>query len=235
MKETDLYQPLRTYLEHQGYRVHSEVRNCDIVAIKDEEVVIIEMKTSFSVSLLIQAADRKEITDSVYVAIPVRIGRNRPANFRGMKLLLRRLEVGLILVNFMKTKTKVEIAFHPQDAATVKKHRKKRAIIHEIDGRYAEFNTAGSPVTQERVSAYKQSSIRIAYYLDMMGTASPKELRQRGVNGKTQRILSNNIYGWFNRVQRGTYTLNDYGRKALSRYSNVVNVFRECEDESWKM
>jgi hypothetical protein len=63
IKETDLYFPLKYYLEKQGYTVNSEVHNCDIVARKNDELVIIELKKHFSVSLLAQVLIRKQITD----------------------------------------------------------------------------------------------------------------------------------------------------------------------------
>ncbi|MDZ7794620.1 MAG: hypothetical protein U5P10_13290 [Spirochaetia bacterium] len=71
IKESDLFQPLKAYLEGQGYSVHAEVRNCDIVAQKGDELILVELKSSISLNLLIQAAERKEISDSVYIAVPV--------------------------------------------------------------------------------------------------------------------------------------------------------------------
>ena len=71
MLETDLYKPVYDYLVRQGYTVHSEVKNCDITAIKGEELIVVELKTSFNLKLLAQGAKRQRIADSVYVAIPV--------------------------------------------------------------------------------------------------------------------------------------------------------------------
>ena len=34
MKETDLYLPLKKFLEKQDYEVKAEVENCDVVAVK---------------------------------------------------------------------------------------------------------------------------------------------------------------------------------------------------------
>ena len=84
IKETDLFPPVRDYLEKNGYTVRSEVRNCDIVAVKDSDVIVVELKTGMNVSLLIQATDRQRITDSVYVAIPDPPGR-KGAHWRGIK------------------------------------------------------------------------------------------------------------------------------------------------------
>jgi len=70
MKESDLFKPIKKYLETSGYKVRAEVKNCDITATKDDELIIIELKLSVNIQLLIQATDRQRITDSVYVAIP---------------------------------------------------------------------------------------------------------------------------------------------------------------------
>ena len=37
MKETDLYPPIKAYLEANDYLVRAEVNDCDIVAVKDED------------------------------------------------------------------------------------------------------------------------------------------------------------------------------------------------------
>ena len=52
IRETDLYEPVKRYLEHQGYTVNAEVAGCDVTARKDDELVLIELKTSFSTALL---------------------------------------------------------------------------------------------------------------------------------------------------------------------------------------
>ena len=44
MKETDLYPPVKRFLEAQGYEVKAEVRGCDVTAVRgDEAPVIVEL------------------------------------------------------------------------------------------------------------------------------------------------------------------------------------------------
>ncbi|MGD0113094.1 MAG: hypothetical protein ABSD48_14630, partial [Armatimonadota bacterium] len=87
LSETDLYRPVRDYLLAQGYIVRAEVNHCDITAVKGDELVVIELKKAFGTALLIQAAQRQRITDSVYVALP----KQRPSRtWRGAQHLLRR-------------------------------------------------------------------------------------------------------------------------------------------------
>ena len=228
MKEEDLYRPLRIYLEKQGYDVRAEVQECDLVAVKGEEVLIVELKTRVTTTLLIQAARRKDICDSVYLAVPIPVGKKGLSNHRGLVHLLRRLEVGLILVRFLKTKTKVEVVLHPSIYEKRMRRKKHRAILREIDGRYGEFHNGGIPTGKERMTAYKQEAVKISFLLREKGPLSPRELKLHGTRAdKTQSILSKNVYGWFDKVSRGIYSLNQAGAEALNRYEKEYPHIRE--------
>ncbi len=208
MKETELDKPIRQWLEKQGYSVSCEVKNCDIVARKGDDLLIIELKTRFSLDLVYQAVNRKNLSDSVYVAVPVKPGKKTIPKYRDVKKLLSRLEVGLILVRFLKSKTRVEVVSHPVEYSPRKAKKRTLSIIREIDGRYSEFNKAGSAVADRRISAYKQQALVAAYLLKDKESLSPSQIRKSGGGSKTQQILSGNVYGWFDRIGRGLYRLN---------------------------
>lgn len=222
IKESDMFPLLKTYLEGQGYSVHAEVKNCDIAARKGDDLVLVEMKTSLSLALISQAVERKEITDAVYIAVPVPPGKQLPPNFRRIKSVLRRLEIGCILLDFMKTKERVRIELHPLPYAPRRRHNRRRAILREIDGRYAEFNRGGEPSGTEKITAYKQEALRIARLLSHHGACSPKKIRSLGGSEKTQTILSRNVYGWFDKIDRGLYCLDSSGEEALTLYSEIL-------------
>lgn len=231
MKETDLDEPVRKWLEGQGYEVSCEVKNCDIVARKGDELLIVELKTRFSLDLVYQAVNRKALSDSVYVAVPVAAGKKTIPRYKEVRKLLSRLETGLILVRFMKSKTKVEVALHPVPFAPRKAHRRRASIIREIDGRYSEFNKAGSASGDRKVSAYRQQALYIASVLKEQGPLSPSALVKNGSGSKTQQILSGNVYGWFDRISRGVYDLNDAGREALEHQSEIVSRLMESKSQ----
>ncbi len=214
--------PVRIWLENQGYSVSCEVKNCDIVARKDDELIIVELKTRFSLDLVYQAVNRKNLTDSVYVAVPVLQGKKSLNRIKDVKKLLGRLEVGLILVRFLKTKTRIEMVSHPAPYKPRRALRRRESIIREIDGRYSEFNKGGSAVKDARVSAYKQQALLAAYLLKTQGSLSPAAIKKAGGGLKTQQILSVNVYGWFDRVSRGIYTLNQAGETALDMNGEIV-------------
>ena len=57
--ETSLYQPVKTFLEAAGYEVKGEVGGCDLVGLAPADpsvVVICELKLSFNLELILQAA-----------------------------------------------------------------------------------------------------------------------------------------------------------------------------------
>ncbi len=229
INESDLFEPVKDYLAAQGYNVKAEVRNCDITAVKDDELVIVELKKSLNISLLIQAANRQKFADTVYVAVAAKPDGPRPRNFKGACHLLKRLELGLILVTFLKTRTKVEILFHPSEFKKRKNPKIRRNIIREISGRTGNFNTGGT-TGKQIITAYRESAIHIACCLMAYDELSPAKLRQFGTSKKTQNILCDNHYGWFERVKRGVYRLHPQGKKALAQYSDLVDHYKTMVD-----
>lgn len=214
-KETDLYQPIRDYLIQHGYTVRSEVINCDITAVKGGDLIVIELKRNANIQLLIQATERQRITDSVYVAIPT--PKTKGSHWRGIQRILRMLEVGLMVVSFDRRQPNVEVMFDPLPYAREKQKRKRRAVLKEIGKRSGEYNIGGS-TRQKIITAYRENAIHIACCLDRFGPMSPKHLRALGTGEKTQNILSNNFYGWFERVERGVYKVAACGKAEVSEY-----------------
>lgn len=223
--ETDLYKPIYEYLTLQGYTVHSEVKGCDITAVKGEELVIIEMKTSFNATLLIQAVKRQKAADSVYIAIPKPKRAGFSKGWKDMCYLIKRLELGLIVVNFKNNYEEIEVMFHPEPSDWRKNKRMRSSIIREMSGRYKDYNIGGS-TRRKIMTAYRESSVHIACCLELYGKLSPSQLKKLGTSEKTQSILNKNFYGWFNKVNRGIYELHEEGKKALENYSELAEHYR---------
>jgi len=96
--ETDLYAPVRDCFVGDGYEVRGEVLDCDLVALRDDDLVVVELKRGLTIDLLLQAAKRQSITKSVYVAIPAPARMDRRSKWSDIKRLIRQLEMGLIVV-----------------------------------------------------------------------------------------------------------------------------------------
>lgn len=224
--ESDLYEPIYKYLTDNGYDVHSEVKDCDITAIKGDELIIIELKRSFNATLLMQAVKRQRAADSVYVAIPKPKGGRFSTNWNEMCHLLKRLELGLMVVSFKGKKGELEILFHPDVFERKKNNRLRRSIIKEASGRYGDFNVGGS-TGKKIMTVYRENSIHIACCLERFGELSPSKLKKLGTCEKTQSILTKNFYGWFEKNGRGIYKLTKEGFEALLKYKDLSDHYRE--------
>jgi hypothetical protein len=222
--ETDLYKPIHDYLVANGYTVRSEVENCDITARRGEELIIIEMKCRFETRLLVQAARRQRITESVYIALPRPKGGTRTSRWRGIVHLLHRLELGLIFVSPRRRRMPVDVVFHPLPYTPRKKKAARRAVLREIENRSGDFNTGGC-VRRKIVTAYRENAIHIACALAKFGPIEPRRLRALGTGEKTTSILYDNHYRWFERIDRGVYALKARGISALKRYPELAQHY----------
>ncbi len=220
-RETDLHAPIHAYLEGQGYTVQAEVSDCDLVARKGDDLIVVEFKRRLSISLLVQATDRQRITESVYVALPGPLDLSRGSRWNGIRRLLRSLELGLITVTFGGRRPRVDVIFHPLPRERRKLSRRRRAVLREIDGRSESYNQGGS-TRRKLMTAYREAAIRIATILDRQGPLTPRRLRALGTGRKTLPILADNHYGWFERVDRGVYALTPGGRVALGEYAELA-------------
>lgn len=228
--EVDLYKPIQTYFIKEGFQVYGEVMDCDVVAVKDDELVIIELKLALNVDLLIQATKRQRLTDIVYIAIPKPKYSLRSKRWTDICHLVRSLELGLIIVSFSGESKKIDIILDPTSLDRSKSmrqgKRRRKALLTEIDGRSGDFNIGGSNKTKI-MTAYKENCLQIAIYLEQVGPLSPKALAEMGTGVKTSPILTKNFYGWFERIKRGTYLISDKGKQGLKEYPELVSFYLE--------
>ena len=98
MSESDLYLPVKRFLESQGYKVKGEVGDCDVAAVRgDEELVVVDLKLSLSLELVLQAVDRLALTSKVYIGVPLGNHNLRRRRRQTVKLL-RMLGLGLLVI-----------------------------------------------------------------------------------------------------------------------------------------
>ncbi|MCG8454011.1 MAG: DUF2161 family putative PD-(D/E)XK-type phosphodiesterase [Spirochaetales bacterium] len=226
-KETELYPPLRNHLMNHGYEVRGEVGKCDIGAVKGSELIVVEMKLRPSLGLLSQAVERQDYADAVYVALPGKPGRS--ATTKGFLRLIRRLGLGLLVVEFGPRTLRVEPIIHPCFATQFPQRREKRKeiMIREIHGRLLDLTPGGIPGGSLKVSAYRQRAMRLVVWLSLMGKATPAELKRLGAPEDAGTILSRNLYGWFERPQRGVYILHEAGEMALRDMGELSAIFQK--------
>lgn len=227
--EVDLYEPVQRYFKRLGYKVHGEVHHCDVAAVKEEHLIIVELKLSLNIDLLIQATKRQRLTDMVYIAIPKPKFSLRSKKWKDICYLMRRLELGLMIVSFQKSGAYAEVKKDPSPFdrnKSMQLSRKKRdSIMKEIEGRHGDYNVGGSNQTKI-MTAYKENCIHIACCLERFGPLSPKSLREVGTGDKTFSILHKNYYGWFERIKRGTYIINEKGKTEMTLYPEIVEHYK---------
>jgi hypothetical protein len=203
--ETDLYAPVKTLLETQGYIVKGEVVGCDVVGIRgDEPPVVVELKRAFGLGLVLQGIDRLAMTDTVYLAIGAR--PQRPA---GVRKLLRRLGLGLIQV----TDDRATVVLDPVPYRPRKVKARTTRLVAEHRRRLG-VPTVGGSVRRPIMTAYRQEALRCAARLEA-GPTTVRGIRAGGDVPNVGRILQSNYYGWFERVERGVYQLTARGQGAL--------------------
>ena len=223
--ESDLAAPVTAFLAVQGWTVRSEVKDCDVAAVRGSDLLVVELKKALTLALLVQAVRRQRLTDTVYLAVPRpgSVWQWRRAN-RGVLHLLRRLELGLLFVSLAADHDPVEVVLQPRPLARRRKAAARRAVLEEVGQRSADYNTAGS-TRRKLLTAYREQAIRIACYLAKSGGLSPKDLRAMGTGTKTQAILYDNVYGWFERVGTGTYRLAAHGARDIGAYPELRGRF----------
>jgi hypothetical protein len=212
-KETDLYDPCKTLLESLGYQVKAEVGAIDIMAIKDDYMVIVELKLKISLKLIYQAIDRQKLADKVYIALPKTVINQTKSNVKHFLNLLKRLEIGLIVVSNNQAEVLVEtFGFDLKRSITASK-KKKEKLMKEFTLRKSDMNVGGTK--SKKMTHYKEKVIEIAKYLREFGQKSPKEIVLYTGIKDTPNILRKNYYMWFINVERGIYQLSEIGKKAL--------------------
>lgn len=235
--ETELYAPVKRYMEALGYEVRGEVNHCDLVALRGEEPpVIVELKKTFNLPLLVQGIDRLSQADRVYVAVEMPETGRAPHGLKWSDLsrLCRCLGLGLMTVRFYKTrKPAVNVVCDPEPYAPRKSKIKSSRLVYEFRERSGDYNVGGS--TQRKlVTAYREKALAVAIMLKRHGSLSPKQLRDLTGNQKAAEQLQKNYYRWFERTARGIYRLTPLGERELEQYSHVWRekfpIGEECPD-----
>lgn len=205
---------MKRFLEAAGYAVKGEVGGCDLVGLLEGEpplVVICELKQVFNLELVLQAVDRQAQSDEVWIAARTSAtgkGRERDRRFRD---LCRRLGLGMLGVS---ATDHVEIIVSPL-APLPKKNTRKRVRLVEEHRRRKGDPAIGGSTRQPIMTAYRQQALACADALKH-GPLRPRDLK--ATTPIAAKILLHNVYGWFDRIDRGLYGLTDAGQDALKRW-----------------
>jgi hypothetical protein len=216
MLETDLYQPVKSFFESQGYTVKAEINDIDILAIKEDITIAIELKVKISLKLIYQVIERQKLVDNVFLAIPKDSYKSHQNSIKHFQLLLKRLNLGLILID----EKRVEVVFEPNHydlnkSKSLNKRRKEK-LLNTFNNLNSDPNKGGSK--GKRMTVYKQNAIKIASLLAVKPGLSPKEIINETGVLNTQSILQKNFYGWFQKSSYASYLLTEKGMAEYKKY-----------------
>jgi hypothetical protein len=217
--ETSLYLPVKGFLEKAGYVVKGEVGGCDLVGLNDGDppvVVICELKLTFNLELILQAVDRAAVSDEVWIAARISAkGRGREADKR-YRDLCRRLGIGMLGISDTGDVSIIVGSVSPMPRTNSKRRSRLVSEHRRRRGDPALGGSTRAPV----MTAYRQQALGCAAAL----AAGPSRVREiRAGVPEAGKILLSNVYGWFERLDRGIYGLTDAGREALQRWPQPIN------------
>ncbi len=218
-RERDLYPPVKRLLEAQGYVVKGEVGAADVVAVKEgADPVIVELKRAVTLGLFHQAVARLSVTDAVYIAVARPTGPRAKRALKDNLALCRRLGLGFMTVR--DRDGLVEVLCDP-GAALPRRNTRARAQLLRAFARLRGDPNDGGATRHGLVTGYRQDALACAAYLAETGAEKGALVaRATGVPEAT-RIMRDNHYGWFDRVEKGVYALNAAGRKGLADWGGA--------------
>ena len=221
-RETDLYPPIKAYLEDQGYVVKAEVGAADVMAVRGAEPpLIIELKLGFSLALFHQCLERLKVSDDIYLAVARQPGKRFAKAIKANTALARRLGLGLITVRL--SDGLVEVHCDPGPYAPRKSAKRQAMLLREFARRQGDPNDGGQ-TRAGLVTAYRQDTLKLAVYLFEVGASRGADVaRETGVARATT-MMRDNHYGWFEKVEKGVYGLAPAGAEAVAVSGRVLGA-----------
>ena len=217
VRETDLYEPVKRFLEGQGYTVKGEIGAVDVVACRGEEApVLVELKTTFSLSLFHQAIERLAVSELIYISVPHKPGKLFERSLKRNIALCRRLGIGLLTVRL-----KDGFVYPHADPGPYNPRRsnvKKQRLLKEFAKRTGDPNSGGA-MRSGLITAYRQDALRCLSHLAENGASKAAHVADATGVETARRIMADNHYGWFERVKTGIYTITPTGETAMEDYS----------------
>jgi len=218
VQETELSAPVKAYLEKMGYEVKAEIGAADLVGLRDgEDPVIVELKTRFSLALFHQGIARLSVSDCVYIAVPRGAGKPWQRAIRENLKLARRLGLGLLTVRLRDGF--VEAHCDPGPYAPRKSKPKQARLLKEFAKRQGDPNLGGTRGAV--VTAYRQDAITCAQHLLQNGPCKGAAVKTATGVERATTIMRDNHYGWFEKVDKGVYSLTEAGRLGLQHLSDA--------------
>jgi hypothetical protein len=173
----------------------------------------------------LQAVDRAGACDEVWLAAKMSArgkGRESDARYRN---LCRRLGFGMLAVT---NSGEVEVIVKPPTTAPRRNPKKRSRLVSEHRKRQGDPAMGGS-TRAPIMTAYRQQALACASAL-ARGPRRVRDLKPQIPDAP--KILQHNVYGWFDRAERGIYELTDAGRAALKRWPQRPIDFNDASERA---
>ena len=192
------------------------------MAIKDKHpIAIIELKTKFSLELVLQGIERLSVSGIIYLAVLEGPKSGLKKRLNKIMKLCHMLGFGILLVTLPKNAGGYVTQILEPLPNRPSNQKKSNRLLKEFKNRHGDPNTGGSAATP-LITAYKQNALRIVNGLEN-GCKTIPELRDKTGVQNTASILQKNFYGWFSRVDRGVYELSSTGIQCSKEYAGIIN------------
>jgi hypothetical protein len=222
LRETDLYAPVKAFLEDQGYVVKAEVGPADVVAVRGAEPpVVVELKLGFSLALFHQCVERLKISDDVYMAVAHKTGKPFYKAVKANTAMARRLGLGLMVVRLEDGL--VTVHCDPGPYAPRKNAKRRATLLREFARLQGDPNDGGQ-TRAGLVTAYRQDALRIAVYLFEVGASKGSDVAREAGVARATAMMRANHYGWFEKVDKGIYGITPTGAEAVAVSGRVLGA-----------
>ena len=130
--------------------------------------------------------------------------------------MCRRLGLGLITVR--ERDGAVEVQCDPGPYAPRKNKGKSARLLREFDRLEGDPN-AGGATRHGIVTAYRQDALKCAAYLAENGATKGADVSKATGVPQATRLMRENHYGWFAKVETGIYALTEAGQEGLKHWA----------------
>ncbi|MBN1880504.1 hypothetical protein JW823_10370 [bacterium] len=218
MKESDLYLPVKKFLESQNYEVKAEIHACDVLAVRgDDEPVIVELKLSLNLDVILQAVDRQALTTKVYIGVRRQCRALKRRRKQVIKLL-RLLGLGLLTIDPHLKTGSVEVVLDPGEYHPRKSRQRREYLLGEFVRRKGDPNTGGTDMRKGIMTAYRQRALAIGRFLQENGPTKASQVAFALKEPDARTILYRNVYGWFERESPGIYRMSSRGIQEIPQW-----------------
>lgn len=236
MKESDLYEPVKKWLEKNGYSVFSEVspryssRRADVVGMNPETTAVVELKLSLSLDLLDQAVNwsSRKYANYVFIAVPWNKKGSPRIDNDLINYICKQFNIGVLFVQKYNDELYIEDKpyIKPKYIKVNKKETNFRDTIEQFKQEYINSDLKGGHSGGGYVTQYRVTIERVKELLK-------KVLSGKGFSlwwyedGKLIDIRENAVDGWLDINTILTYCETHYA----SPKPSLSKALREFEHD----